>query len=109
MGKQQANPYYAEAVELFEQAARSLAALAQQDPSEDWPQHALLEAYCCLAVCHWKTGRTALAEQTFQEHVRPLVAGISEHRADQPDGPGRHGARSGERLGRWWTTGPPLL
>src|SRR5262249_14567216 len=81
--KQQANSYYAEAVEMFEQAARTLAERFQQDPNEDWPHLALLEVYSSLAVCHWKAGQTALADQTFQEHVRPLVAGISEHRADQ--------------------------
>jgi hypothetical protein len=34
-------------------------------------------------VCHWKAGRTALAERTFREEVRPLAGQLSQQPADQ--------------------------
>jgi hypothetical protein len=83
MAEQSSDHYYTEAVPLFEQAAHRLAALAQQHSGSHWPQAALLETYCSLAVCHWQAGRTAMAEQTFRARVRPLVAQVSEHLADR--------------------------
>jgi tetratricopeptide (TPR) repeat protein len=83
MGGQSADPYYAEAVALFGQAGKRLAALAKQHPDGDWLRPALLEAHCSLAVCHWKVGRTAQAEHTFRDKVRPLAALVNQHPADQ--------------------------
>src|SRR5262249_22409704 len=63
------------------QAGNRLTALIQQHPGSEWPQPTLLETYCSLAVCHWKAGRAAQAERTFQDQVRPLAARVSKHAA----------------------------
>ncbi len=82
MDGQAADPYYIEAVSLFDQAAKRLATLEQKVSSSEWIRRTLLETYCSLAVCHWKVGRTTQAEQTFREQVQSLAAQVSEHAVD---------------------------
>ncbi len=67
-------PDDADAVRLLRRVCDRLAQLARQDPAANWVRAVLLEAYCTLAISHWRAGRAALAEQTFGERVRPLVA-----------------------------------
>ena len=82
MAGQSADSYYTEAVSLFARATHRLAALAERYPARDWPRATLLETYCALAVCHAQAGRPALAQQTFEERVRPLVAQGRGHSDD---------------------------
>jgi hypothetical protein len=80
---QPTDPYYTQAVALLGQAADRLAALARQHPDEEWLRYVLLEAHSLLAVCQWDAGRTAQAEHTFRDQVRPLAERLSQHPANQ--------------------------
>jgi tetratricopeptide (TPR) repeat protein/tRNA A-37 threonylcarbamoyl transferase component Bud32 len=84
--------YYARAVAAFERAGKLLDTRREQIPDGDWLSEMLPHVYCTLAGCHAKAGRPDLAEKTYQDHVRPLVAHLEAKRTDP-----RHalGAESG--------------
>jgi tetratricopeptide (TPR) repeat protein len=81
MAELPSDPYYRQGVALFEQAAKRLTALESQEPDGQW-RHLLLETHCSLAGCHWKAARRDLAEQVFQERVRPRLARYGDFYAD---------------------------
>jgi len=74
MAKQASDSYYKEAVAMFEQGADRLAALTRRNPPSHPLRVFLMDTYCCLAVCHWRAGQKAQAEQTFEQRVQPFVA-----------------------------------
>ena len=74
MGEKDSDAHYAEAVAMFEEAADQLDTLRRQARTRDLAATVLLDCYCWLATCHWHAGRAELAEQTFQQRVRPLIA-----------------------------------
>jgi tetratricopeptide (TPR) repeat protein len=76
MRNQTTDPYYLEAVALYEQAGPCLAGLVNQYPESHWIRRALLKTLCSLALCHWKAGQTTRAERVFQDQVR-LWAGLA--------------------------------
>jgi tetratricopeptide (TPR) repeat protein len=71
---QHEGPYYREAVALYEKEGIRLAASVESHPEADWLREALLENYCTLALCYWKTGHAALGEQVIQNRVRRMIA-----------------------------------
>ncbi len=73
------DPYYREAVALYEKEGTRLATLVDQHPEADWLRDALLENYCTLALCHWQTGHATLGEQVIQDRVRRLIAQPREY------------------------------
>jgi tetratricopeptide (TPR) repeat protein len=83
MDSSNSDAYYREAIALFGQAGRRLDALVEQHPGSDGLQHAQVEAYCSLVVCHWRAGRADRAEQALAQQVRPLVRRACE-RANEP-------------------------
>jgi tetratricopeptide (TPR) repeat protein len=67
---------------MLQRIGASLAELDRQHPGSDWLCKARLETYCCLAVCHSKAGREALAEETCRSHVQPLAAKLIDQQTD---------------------------
>jgi len=88
MAERASDSYYTEAVALFEQGADRLAALRHRIPASEVPHNLLMDTYCRLAVCHWRAGRTALAEQTFEQRVQPLIAELLANRSEYLQGIG---------------------
>ncbi len=58
-------PYYSEAVCLFEQIADEQRARAEQDPTSIPLQHGLIETLSALAQCHSQAGDAVRAARTF--------------------------------------------
>jgi tetratricopeptide (TPR) repeat protein len=85
MAEQPPNPYYAVAVSLFEQVSRRQQALFDSYKA-DYFDFVLPEAYCSLAVCHWKAGREGQAEQVLQEYARLLVTRASQRSGNPQPG-----------------------
>ncbi|HEV3119154.1 MAG TPA: serine/threonine-protein kinase, partial [Gemmataceae bacterium] len=79
MGRQAQDPYYLEAVALFEETRKYLESQADQDPQQGWLQDAILRNGCSLALCHWKAGRSADAEKTYRNQVAALAAQAREN------------------------------
>ena len=103
-GGSPSDPYYARAVAAFERAGKLLGALRERISDGDWLGYLLPQLYCTLARCQAKAGRPDLAEGTYQDQVRPLVAYL-EGKSHGPDprpgraapamtaaGPGQQGA-----------------
>jgi tetratricopeptide (TPR) repeat protein len=83
-GGSSSDPYYARAVAAFERAGKLLDALREHITDGDWLGYMLPHVYCSLARYHAKAGRPDLAEKTYQDHVRPLVAYLEAKRTDPP-------------------------
>jgi len=74
MRNQPEDPYYLEAVALYEQAGQRLARLVDQQPETTWFLKELLVNYRCLLYCHFKAGQTTPAERIIADHLRVLAA-----------------------------------
>jgi tetratricopeptide (TPR) repeat protein len=61
------DPYYLEAVPLFDRADQCLNALLAHEPTGSWLCDLQLENYCCLALCHAKAGETVKAERAAHD------------------------------------------
>ena len=81
-GRSPSDPYYARAVAAFERAGKLLDTLREHISDGDWLSEMLPHVYCTLARCHAKAGRPDLAEKTYQDQVRPLVAYLEAKRTD---------------------------
>jgi tRNA A-37 threonylcarbamoyl transferase component Bud32/tetratricopeptide (TPR) repeat protein len=71
---QATDPYYLQAVTLFERANPRLETMRAEYPRCDWLRGLLLENYCCLAYCHAKAGQRAKAEQISLKEICRLAA-----------------------------------
>ena len=83
-GVSASDPYYARAVPAFERAGKLLDTLREHIPDGAWLSEMLSHVYCTLARCHAKAGRPDLAEKTYQDQVRPLIAYLEAKRTDPP-------------------------
>lgn len=79
--------HYHQAVSLFEQVGKRLAAMSKQNPGSNWIREALVENYCALAACHVKAGEIAKAQRTYKECVDPLATFLIDQRMDYEHGP----------------------
>lgn len=80
MQAQASDPFYVEAIALFEANLPRVAALLHQQPGKDLRPVFLREDYCSLIACHAKAGATALAEEACRKtfgNLANLVAGRS--------------------------------
>jgi tetratricopeptide (TPR) repeat protein len=79
MRGQATDPYYREAVQLFEQVAEGQAEQLAQNPGNAPWRAALAESYRLLAECHQKAGQTAQAARAEHQLVLVLDAVMSRH------------------------------
>jgi tetratricopeptide (TPR) repeat protein/tRNA A-37 threonylcarbamoyl transferase component Bud32 len=83
-GGSSSDPYYAGAVASLERAGKLLETLRPHISDGDWFDGMLSQVNCSLARYHSKAGRPDLAEKTYEDHVRPLVAYLEAKRTDPP-------------------------
>jgi tetratricopeptide (TPR) repeat protein/predicted Ser/Thr protein kinase len=74
------DPYYDEAVSLFEEFGTRFDSLAGYDWRE-WGD-ILLQCYCDLVICHSKAGRTDLARRTYEDHVMTFARQRGDRRIE---------------------------
>jgi hypothetical protein len=65
------DPYYREAVALFDQVNHHLGVWVARDSSGGLLQETLTESERTLALCHWKAGQAVLAEKCYQANLGP--------------------------------------
>jgi tetratricopeptide (TPR) repeat protein len=82
MRAQISDPYYMEAVALFETTCPRVAALLQEQPNQDLPRSFLVEDYCSLAMCHAKAGAAALAADTCRKMMGNHSKAATDRSAD---------------------------
>jgi tetratricopeptide (TPR) repeat protein len=82
MRSESADPYYLEAVQMFGQAGKSLAAKLKQDPSSAAVCQSLELIYRSLIECHQKAGRPLRAAEAGETWVQIHAAQVSRHPGD---------------------------
>jgi tetratricopeptide (TPR) repeat protein/tRNA A-37 threonylcarbamoyl transferase component Bud32 len=82
MRPQISDPYYLEAIAIFEQALPRVAAVLQRQPGRDLMPVFLMEDYCCLVMCHARAGAADSAGGLCRKTIAAFVKGVREQSAD---------------------------
>lgn len=72
-GMQRSDPYYVEAVPLFEQVGAHFDSLLKVDSAVDVVWREILESYCTLILCHSKVGRSDASKRILEDNVLPMT------------------------------------